>query len=98
MKPGLRGGKYRHRNELRAVLVEDPIEHFYQLEHANIEACLFPQLPCYALRQGFAEFKRPAGDRPFAAQRLRAAPDQQHPALFDQHSADADHRPRRKFP
>ena len=50
-----------------------------------------------AFFQTLADLQYAAGDGPFSAQRVAAAPDQQRAALIDNHSPDANHWPFRVF-
>jgi len=75
------------------ILQENPVEHLDQLEHANFDSRFFQQFPSNSFFQALAELQGPARNRPFPAQRLAAAADQQRPTLFYYHAPNANHWP-----
>src|SRR5713226_4162957 len=75
------------------LLQENPVEHLDQLEHANLDSRFFQQFPSHAFFQALAKLQCAARNRPFPAQRLASAADQQRTALIDNHASDANHRP-----
>ena len=77
---------------LRPIVKKYPVKYLNELKHPHAEPCFFAQLARHALLQGFPELESPSRDRPFPAQRLAAAPDEQRTSILNDHAANADDR------
>jgi hypothetical protein len=76
----------------RAVLRKDPVKHFNEFKHAYNDAGFFAQLTRYARLQRFPDLQRTSWNRPLAAKRLAAPPDQQRAPIFNDHASNAHYR------
>ena len=73
------------------------VEEFDEFHRLDDQPGLFASLHVPLPRVAFPQFDQTAGNGPLAFQRLASAPDQQHAALVDNHTADANQRRQRKF-
>lgn len=93
----MEAGAARRIAELVAILAENAIKDFDDIEDADFEAGFFQHLAGDALLKGFAEFERATGNGPLAAERFSAASNEEYSIVFDDDAADADDRSFRIF-
>lgn len=87
MKPGTTGGSPGKSRVGR----ENTIEHFYDLQDANLQSGLFLQFPRDTGLQGFAELQSASGNGPMAAKRFAGPANEQSAAFHDNDTANSDH-------